>query len=482
MGSVDMGLLTADDFVARRSRALIDDPSSRLDEAHEIDKFLSGFSHEYRAEILKLAQVDTRPLSKDTHVIVTIIACQEVSRIRQALDTYVEQDLPQSMFEIIVLDNHRSDISPDTTQEVVASFQADNPNIAVIYAHKVWQPDEYATVGNARKYVFDIALARIHARGRSGKDTIIISNDADTIDNSTNYLSSIAQRFDTDGVVDALVTASGVPFSSILKPNVYAVLYLWDALDDVIAENEPRNLVGSSSAYRASIYAAIGGFNPRSKMAEDLETGFMIADARGWDPRCVVFLAEVRQTTDPRRILESMASRIPINEMYYKFVTSPEIRDANNTELLNMIPDSFDWELFEEDADNFWGGGDTGMYKWRGERFATDFKTAMDRIGAQYRVEDGRLFLTNIDKLINNYQEEFGTAPDVVHSQRRPYDPYRMRDIKQFFATISDSAIESRRRKAQAMKTEIEELISKGEQQRAEELKVVYERLAGLAY
>ncbi len=482
MASVDLGFLTADDFVARRSQTLINDPNSTLDEAYEVEKFLSGFSPKYRAEILKLAQVETKPLSKDVRVIVTIIASQEASRIRQALNSYTKQDLPPAKFEIVVLGNHRSDVVSDKTQDEVERFQADNPGIAVVYAHKIWQPDEFATVGNARKYAFDIAFARIHARGRSYKDTIIVSNDADTIDNSTNYLSLISEAFDADSAIEALVTPSGVPVSSIRKPNVYAVLYLWDALDDVIAENEPRNLVGSSSAYRASIYAAIGGFNPSGKMAEDLETGFMIADARGWDPRCVAFLAGARQTTDPRRILESMASRIPINEMYYKFVTSPEVRSANNEELLKMIPDSLDWELFEEDADNFWSGGDTGMYKWRGERFEKDFKTAMDRIGAEYRIEGGRLYLTNIDKLISNYQEEFDTAPEILHSERRSFDSNRLRDIKQFFATVSDSAIDCRTRKAEKIKVEVERLISGGARAKADELKSAYERFAGHAY
>ncbi len=482
MASIDLGFLTADDFVARRSQTLINDPYSRLDEAYEIDKFLSGFSHKYRAEVLKLSQIEIKPLSKDVRVIVTIIASQEAGRIRQALDTYVKQDLPHREFEIIVLGNHQSNITPDNTQEEVEKFQVDNPGITLIYAHKIWQSDEFATVGNARKYAFDIALMRIHARGKSHKDTIIVSNDADTIDNSTNYLSLISETFDANSIIEALVTPSGVPVSSLRKPNLYAVLYLWDALDDVIAENEPRNLVGSSSAYRASIYAAIGGFNPKGKMAEDLETGFMIADARGWDPRCIAFLAGTRQTTDPRRILESMASRIPINEMYYKFVTSPEVRSANNEELLKMIPDSLDWELFEEDADNFWSGGDTGMYKWRGKHFDKDFKSAMKRIGAEYRTEGGRLYLTNIDKLISNYREEFNTTPEIIHSERRSFDSNRLREIKQFFATVSDSAINCRKRMAETIRPQIDRLIGEGEQQKADKLKIVYERFAGEEY
>jgi len=448
MDAVDLGFLTADEFVARRSQTLIDNPDAVLDESYEITQYLTKLDGQYRSELSELAQIETKPLSKDVRVIVTIIASREASRIRHTLNTYVKQDLPATRFEVIVLDNHKSDVAPDNTASEIEAFQHGNPDIALIYSQKTWQPDELATVGNARKWVFDMALARIDARGVNPQSTIIVSNDADTVDNNDNYLSSILNKFDSDGHVEALVTPSGVPFSSIEKPNVYAALYLWDALDDVVAKNEPRNLIGRSSAYRASIYAATGGYNERGKMAGDLETGFMIADARRWDPRSVILFNGTRQTTDPRRILESIANRIPINEMYYKFVSSPEIRDANNNELLAMIPDSLDWELFEEDADNFWGGGDTGMYKWRGEQFHDDFKTAMDSIGAEYRIDDGRLYLTNLDTLLSNYEKEFGRTLEIIHSERRPRDAEREKTIKQFFLTVSDSAIECRNRLA----------------------------------
>jgi len=448
MDAVDLGFLTADEFVTRRSQTLIDNPGAKLNESYEIDQYHSKLNTEYRSEVSLLAQLKARPSLKNVRIIVTVIASREGSRIRHTLNTYVKQDLAHTQFEVIVLDNHKSDVTPDNTRSEIEKFQQDNPDITLIYAQKIWQPDEIATVGNARKYVFDMALSRIQARGTNHKDTIIISNDADTIDNDANYLSSILNKFDSDGYVEALVTPTGVPLNNIRKPNVYAALYLWDALDNVIADNAPRNLIGRSSAYRASMYAAVGGYNARGKMAGDLETGFLIADARGWDPHSVILFTGTKQVTDPRRVLESVASRIPINEMYYKFVSSPEVRDADNDELLGMIPDSLDWELFEEDADNFWDGGDTGMYKWRGDRFEKDFRTAMDNIGAEYRIEGNRLYLTNIDKLISNYEKEFGNRPEIIHSQRRAPDKARRKAIKQFFLAVSDTAIECRKRLA----------------------------------
>ncbi len=477
-----MGLLKGADFVARRSQTLIDDPGAKLDQSYEIDRYLSALDDKYLAEISGLAQTENQSLSDDVRVIVTIIASHEESRIRRALDTYVKQDLETSRFEIIVLDNRKAESEADNTLREIEKFQHENPSISLIYAEKLWRPDEIASVGNARKLVFDIALARIRARGEKVKDTIIVSNDADTIDISSNYLSAILEKFDTDNKAEALSTPSVVPFSVISKPNMYATLYLWDAIDDVISQSEPRNLIGASSAVRVSIYAAVGGFNPQSRMAEDTELGFMIADARGWNPGSVILLDQTKLTTDPRRMLESMASRIPVNEMYYKFVSSPEVRNADNDGLLAMIPDTLDWELLEEDIDSFWDGGDTGICKWRGKQFESDFKSAMDKIGLEYRIAGGRLYLTNADKLLSNYVKEFGQEPEISHSIRRTYDGDRIRDIKKFFATVSDSAIECRNRVAETIKPEIERLISQGDIEEADKLTTTYNRFSWQPY
>ena len=479
---IDLGLLTAEEFVTRRSETLIRNPNAQLDEEFEVASYLSKLDAQYRDKINALSLADTKPLPKSVREIVTIIAYHEGPRIRHTLDTYVGQDLGPNQFEIILLDNHPYDQDRDNTHIEVERFQKDNPDVSVIYAHKVWQTTELATVGNARKYVFDIALVRMHARGKGTHETILISNDADTVDLDKNYLSAIKNEFQENSAVDALVTPTVVPLSTILKPNIYAALSLWDAIDDIIARHEPHNLIGRSSAYRASIFAAVGGYNPNGKMAGDLETGFLIADARCWDPRSVIRLATTKHVTDPRRILESVASRTPIDEMYYKFVSSPEVRDANTAQLLTMVPDDLDWELFEEDADMFWNYGDTGMYKWRGELFAADFKQAMDKIGAQYEIKDSRLYLTNIDQLLQSYKNEFDNTLQIVHSTRRPFDQDRIKTITQFFSSISDSTIGCRKKHANQIARALEFANQRDDLDQIRHLQEQYERFAGHKY
>lgn len=479
--AVDLGLLTSDEFIARRSVRLTQNSAAKLNESDEIDKYISGFDIEYLDEVKSLSSIDTRPLPKSVRAIVTIVAYDEGARIRKTLDTYTNQSIDKSAFEIILLDNHPENQDQDNTYDEVQKFSVDNPDISVVYAHKVWGSGEIATIGSARKYVFDIALARIHHRNSKNQDTVLVSNDADTVSLGPDYLALILDEFKTNETVDALVTQTVVPSDVFKKPNIFAAASLWDAIDNRVAEGEPRNLIGRSCAYRASIYAAIGGYNPKGKMAGDLETGFMIADARAWNPDSVILFDKAKHVTDPRRFLETVASRVPINEMYYKFASSPEVRNVNNNTLLGLIPDNLDWELFEEDANSFWAGRVTGMYKWRGERFRSDYKNAMNDIGVEYEVVDDRLKITNIDRLLAKYEQEFGYKPQVVHSKPRAEDQQRGDEMRRYFSTVSDSAIGSREKMAQKIADNIENMQGDDEAG-VDYLRMQYRRFAGRDY
>lgn len=479
--NVDLGFLTADEFITRRSSTLINNTKAKLIESFEVESYLQRLEPKYHSEIDELAQIGTKPLANDVREIVTIIAYHEGSRIRQTLNNYVTQDIDPKLYEIIILDNHPCDQDRDDTYIEIENFVRDNPDITITYVHKIWKKDELATVGNARKYVFDIALARLCQRGSNIKDTILISNDADTVELKANYLSSILGEFDSNKEVDALVTLAVVPTSTFRKPNLFAILSLWDSLDEVALEGEPYTLRGCSTAYKASIYAAVGGFNPKAIQAEDLETGFMIADARGWNPKSIIQLTATKQIIDPRRILEAAASRIPVNEMHYKFESRPEVRNANNDQLLALIPDELDWEMLQEDVDSFWAARVTGMYKWRGQRYPSDYKKAMKKVGIEYEIQNGRIKILSVDGLLQNYINVFERPVKIVHSKSRKLDPKRIEDIHRYFSTVTDSAIECRKRVANEIAKKIEDTKSQSNAN-LDYLLQQYKRFAGQDY
>lgn len=442
---VNLGLLTVDEYVARRSSTLLQDPHATLDENHEIMTYLSKLDSAYISEIKELAATQLQPLSKNIRMIITIIAYGEGKRIRKTLDNYPLQDLPHDQFEIIILDNHPESVERDNTQEEVENFKIAHPLISVVYAHKIWKKGEYATVGNARKHVFDIALTRIQERGGGATDTILISNDADTLRFETNYLSSILQEFDSQDSVDALGTPANVPFTLIQKPHMYATFNFWDALDEAVFSGEPANLRGVSSAFRASSYSAVGGYNPKAIMAEDLEIGWFLADARNWNPNSVILFKKTKCIQDPRRILMAVANRTPIYEMFAGFVSNPEIRDVDNDVLLSRIPDQLDWEQLEEELNGFWRWRNTGMYKWKQDVFPESFQYAMDKIGVEYEIINNQIRIKKLDQLLLNYQSDFGNTFEVIHSEPRAFDERKQEDIAAYYSSISDGAIAARK-------------------------------------
>jgi hypothetical protein len=452
---VDLGLLSAKEYRDRRSKTLTDNPRAVLDELKEIDAYLNKLDLVYRDEIATLANLDTQPMLGSCRFVVTVIALGEEKRIENTLDQFLAQDLDKDSFEIIVLENHPKNLSKDGTENVINSFKEKNPSLHITYANKAWQTKQDQKVGNARKYSCDIALTRIQDRNKYDQDTIIAFVDADTIEIKTNYLSSILKQFDNNKKLDALVAQLAVPLAVVKKPNMFATLSLWDALEETIVLDdvglelqEPKapTLVGSAISIRASVYAAVGGINKRAVLAEDTELSWAIGDARAWDPYCIKYFNGTTIFTDPRRHLSAMANRVPIIEMMADFETNTEIRNANNKELLKHISEDLDWELFESDADAFWQARHAGMYQWIKKRFKLIFERTMEKIGVEFEFEKDRVKLKNIDKLIENYQKAFGKKIKIIHSAPIIVDPEQEKRSKEYFYSISSGIIEARKR------------------------------------
>jgi len=482
-----LGLLSAEEYRARRSDILLKDPEAVLNEEQEIHRYFDVQDPAYLKEIRQLSDLD-HPMKPTNRLVVAIPAYNEGSRIRRTLEQYVGQDIDPNLFEIIVFANPVPD---DKTPSEIAKFKQEHPGVTVTFAQKSWREGEPNTVGNARKHSFDIAMTRLVERGPNGQDTILISNDADTVALEKNYLSSILAEFDVNPKVDALVTRLNLPREARAKPNVEAAVALWDMLDRTIAKDEvgdpedripePVSFIGRSNATRASIYAAAGGYNPKTAGSEDLEMGWMISDARDWDASRIIQFDDTVLTSDPRRNLVAAANRVPISEMYSDFQQNPEIRQMNNDEVLAVIPDALDWEHFQADADSFWRSQDVGMYKRLGQRFAPLFKSAMDKLGVQYEIVEGSLVLTNVDALLKNLAGA-GKPIEVIHSQPRIIDPNAEHEIRQFFSEIPRGVLGAWAAKADRIAGQIKLAQDKSESDKVSSLIKRYEHFAGHTY
>jgi len=446
----DTGLLKGEEYRLRYSDTLIKDPKARLDENLEINKYLNKQGLEYRKELDSLSQLN-EPLGQDTRVIVTIIAYGEGNRIKSTLEKYLNQDINPSLFEIVLLDNHPETAHRDNTQEEVSKFIKENPQVKVIYSHKAWSKGEPATVGNARKHVFDIALNRIAKRDQS-RDTIIFSHDADPLFYETNYLSSILDQFDKKPNIDALVANMSRPEDALAKPNVYIAVETLRLLEEeLIKENkelgepaDPALFLGGNGAMRASIVAAVGGSNPNATVNDDREMGWLIADAREWNPECIISFRGTGMITDARRFMDSIANELPTDMMMMGFNTKPEIRQLDNEKLLSLIPDDIVWELLEEDLGSSWASQYSGN-KLYAKKFPDAFKKSMETLGIEYAIVDDRLVLKNVNKLLKKLSTIYGREVGIKHCAPFIYTPEMIREIKPFFESLSKGAVEARK-------------------------------------
>ncbi len=447
------GLFGAKEYILRRSNTLLQNFSATLNERSEIQKYLQNQDFQYLVNIKKIVK-STSHFKSSCRLSINIPAYGEGSRIGHTLKQYIGQDIGHELFEIIIFSNPMD--SDDTVSEV-EKFKTDHPEMSIEIISKSWDKNEPKTVGNARKYAADISILRILERDQFSKDHILIFNDADSTHIEKNYLSSILKEFDTNHFMDALVTKMTLPTEALEKPNVAAGFILIDTFERVLTEGkgdgisldipEPAFTSGRSSASRVSTYVAVGGFNPNAIISEDFELGWMIADARDWDPLRIIQFDITKITTDARRFIDAVANRVPIDQMLINFQTNPSIRQMDNVSVLNLITDCFDWELFQDEADSLWHSQFSGANKRIGENFPLFFKATMQKLGINYELIDGKYIkLTNINNFLKRISDK--KEIEVIHSKERIYSLEMIDELHRFFSGLSNGIIQSRLAKA----------------------------------
>lgn len=473
----EVGLLTASEYKARRSETLDHNPEAELNEQQEIYDYFKRQDPHYTEEIQKLADLE-HSASPDCRAVVIIPAYNEGSRIRQTLEQYVKQNIDPKMFEIVVF---ATPVEDDSTPAEIERFKLEHPELSVVFAAKPWDDGEPATVGNGRKYAADIAMARLLARDLANQDTVLVANDADTLNIEEDYLNKILAEFDANKTRSALVTELDIPPSASKKPNVAAAFYLLSKFEEIYATGkvaddkdiipEPALTNGRSTAIRTADYAAIGGYNPGAVISEDWELGWMLADARDWNAERIGFFKDTKLTTDPRRFIDTVINRVPTDQQLLGFKDKPELRQLNNDEILAMVPDTFDLELFQDDVDSIWNSQFTGANKRIPEtRFRKIFDATMHSLGVEYVLDDAKhIVITNVSGFLEKISEGT-TSIEIVHSEPRVYTPEMVNEIREYFSGVPVGVIESRNQKADEISQVLQIAYANNEAGRVSEL------------
>ena len=421
--------LAGREYPARRSPTLIENPQAKLNPKEEISRYLDSLEPSYLDRLKAMNAQIGQPMSENCRLSIGIPAYAEGSNIGKTLELYTKQKdkdgnlLDPNLFEIVIFDNHPTTTSKDSTQRVVEEFKKAHPNLKIIYAHKEWGAEDPATVGNARKHLSDLTLLRISQRQRNSEELILVSNDADAEKIDDNYIADIIEAFDRNPKTEALTASFSWPDEAMQKPNLLAAGHFWSFLsrlsetgavgDPSQRQKEPVVLTGRNAAVKSSIYAAVGGYNPNAKNAEDVEMGWLVADARSWDPQSVIYLNKAKIISNPRRHLSALATKIPLNEMYMDFHSKPEIRNADNEQLLRMVPDDLDLSLLEREADGWWQSRNRGEFKFLGSKFEPTYKRAMNFLGLEFQIIDGHVKITNAEKLLAGLSKRLGRQEKI---------------------------------------------------------------------
>ena len=410
----DFGTLTYQEWLKRRSPSLRPGKTVKLNALKEIGLYFQRQDNSHVKKVASLAK-SQKPLSPDCRMIIMIPAFNEENNIGTTLRQFADLDIDTKNYEIILVDNRPAGVLPDKTEEVVAQFESQHPQVNLVYIQKQWSEDEFATVGNARKWAADVAMMRILESLTSDQadKMILVTSDADLIGKSSNYASAILDTFDCNPQIDSLFVSFRLPKDVLFKPTILASVLLWDAVDEAVrtdaaqpAEDripEPVSLLGAASAFRLATYVAVGGYNPAAINCEDAELGWMIHSIRDWHPESIICLDKANVFFDPRRIVDAVVGQVPLCYVHADFDTDKErIASLDYQDLLKLVPNSLDWDYLQKNISGFWDSGAkiaSLRFGWN-YKYVQTFQWAMDSLGLVCVLKDDQMVLQSIDGLL----------------------------------------------------------------------------------
>lgn len=270
----------------RFSAALRENPDANLDARTEIEGYLARLEDSHRERIQELAHsVEPMKPECELSICIPVAGHQEEANIERTLSSYLHQTANPDSFELVLFVNHPDSdengnpITSDGTLEKISAFKEAHPEINIRVMSAILPRDE-ARIGNIRKLLNDANLVRTQERG-GAKDTILVSNDADTKGVSPQYVQNFVRKFegkDVDGLMGQL---DWDPEAYIRNPLVYIGTRLFQYIDALNRRVEGgAGSSGANFAFRSSIYAAIGGYSQDRRIGEDVDLGRRIKLAR----------------------------------------------------------------------------------------------------------------------------------------------------------------------------------------------------------
>jgi len=368
----------------------------------------AGYRNELEEMIKGQEKIDPR-----VDVIITIPAGLEGKNLEKTIRNYAKLK-NRHKFELVIFENHYGDNKRDNTPDIIDRMRREFPDLKIVHLYKKF--DEKQPIGSIRKYLVDAVMLR-KQKSEIHKSLSIVSNDADLEDISPDYADAVAEHFAEHQESDAIVGKWDYTKEVYKKfPLLHTAQRAWHYFDRVDSTKnidgviENPGLIGRNSAFRSGAYVAIGGYNPQAQLAEDLEIGWMIDNARNSRGQRINYLNGAWLKSNPRRAVVKMLSDVPLVQQYGDFHANEEIRNKDLNQLLENDID-IDWDRFKKEMQALYD-----MYKrknYQEHRLKAVFKHAMRYLGVDYEIVNDRVIIKDTSKL-NTGLADYKTRPDAT--------------------------------------------------------------------
>ncbi len=405
----DYGLLPREKYNERIVGGLRNDAEYDTAE-HEnelIDAYLAKQPNAYMAELERLV-ASAPEMKKEVDLVITAPAYGEGKNIEATIRNYAKMK-DRHRFEIVIFENHPVSKERDETSKVLERMRSEFPDMNIVHLYKEFDVKE--PIGKIRKYLVDSVLLRKQKAGIQ-HSIAIASNDADLEDISPNYARDIATAFNEDPGLDALAARWDFPKETYKKfPLLHASQRLWHYMDIAFRHNFMKSpeLIGRNSAFRAGTYAAIGGYSETSQLAEDLEIGWMIKNARKYDSSRITYLNKAKLVSNPRRAAIKMLSGGRLVQQYGDFHVNEEVRNTPLESLLDVRRD-FQIEEFSKEVQaiyDHYSRWEASKGGWApDDAVENSFARAMGFLGLKFSIDRfGEVHIVDASKLASGLEE-----------------------------------------------------------------------------
>lgn len=424
-------------LVDRKSPRLTEKADAKLSQSEEIAWYLSTLTPEEKQSLETLLSTEHPPFNPDTRAVVTIPVSQAGGNIYQRLTSYVGQTnadgtpMAPERTEFVVFDAHVaspdgsvSETLPGDTQSEVSRFIADHPEMKVMYVTQSYT--EPPTSGRVKRDMTNFVFARIATLPTDAPDVAVISDNGTGNTIAATYISSAVDALDANPAIDIVSGQYQLPQEAYTQyPMLFAQHRAFELMDSLVRHGDAGSVPGVYSGnigVRSGTLAAIGGYNPEARVAEDREMAWMVREARG-NADVMTTLPTLTATIDPTETVYAHLQQMGLADSNVPLSENDVYKDLPWTEMAARANEKYTKEQLEAHLSNMYGNMYPTLKAGNPARFDAYFGRTMDALGLPYEITDGKVTILGTETLPANMNalidvEAFAkeAAPTVVEA------------------------------------------------------------------